>query len=210
MLRVARSACYGAIILGLLWSGWVLVQAHQVHRWQTRIEYYQASDATLQWPLFGGVSNADAPSFLACYQDKYKWQASYYAFASEAYLSQGLQLRADRALTYAYNAAMKRVACHAADAKAWLDLARISLEREGYSTATERALVQSFTLSPNEVWLAEMRIPFWLQFVPIAYEADVRAAFEKDVDTIERGFVWRKQRLYQSLGVSDKTELLQP
>lgn len=214
MMRLAQLTCYFLAALGLVWSGWIVLQTQQVSRIRAQaeaIEHSQPED--WHWLLPKHPANEAATgdrSTWSCYGEKYKWRTLYHLYAAQSYLQNARHSAHLQALLNAKQSARQRILCQPADAKAWLDYALIETELEGFSQEAEQALLQSARLSPNESWLAEWRIPFWVQFLPLTDNPDVKAAFRKDIDTIEHGFVWRKQRLYKKLGVSDMSELVQP
>lgn len=66
-----------------------------------------------------------------------------------------------------HSALSNLLACTPTNGKAWLDLATISLYREGFTKDTAHAYVMSGKVTPVESWLAEKRLIFILPFVAL-------------------------------------------
>lgn len=92
---------------------------------------------------------------------------------------------ADEALKKMQEALKSLLSCMPTDGKAWLDLATVTIWREGLTPDALAAYVRSASVSPGESWLAEKRLLFALKFRPLL-PVRARSVALADIRVLER------------------------
>lgn len=77
------------------------------------------------------------------------------------------------------------VACSPMDGKAWLDIATLNNFYEGFTDNSLNAYKMSQRVTAGESWLAQKRLLFALQFLPL-FDKEALAAARSDIATLQR------------------------
>lgn len=92
---------------------------------------------------------------------------------------------ADTALTRTQDTLAALLACAPMDGNAWLDFAKVSIFRQGFTAEAAGAYRMSATVAPGESWLAEKRLLFALKFRPLLDGKD-REVARHDIAVLKR------------------------
>jgi hypothetical protein len=185
------------IAVAAVWLGWFAVQSYQLKTLQ------QSSIASVEQLQHDTDNEGNQPyvfsSYIAsCFADKYailmqhSLQRAHFSLVNHDSEAHALALNDAQAV------AVKRLQCEAMHAKAWLDYALLLVQSEGMSTRSIQALLQSAMLSPNEVWLAEWRLPWLLH--ALTYDVDEKQqamlvqAAQHDRSALLLSYGWRQKR----------------